>query len=152
MFPLSARDSIRISCESSLSTADVIANVAQEIKKWKPSTCEVLGDSVCFEGGLLRFVASTNLLVAITRGSVRVSTTPDGVALQYELTFVQTAACGTVLALFLSSQIPASWVVRGLMFLAFWYWVVGVNYLVTKVRFQSMLRKSVSISATTKPP
>ncbi len=55
---LSAPDSIQVPCGASLSSAEVIANVAERINRWKPSTCQALVDGVRFEGGMLRFVTS----------------------------------------------------------------------------------------------
>jgi hypothetical protein len=141
MFPLSVTGTIHLKRDSFDERRTLLKEIGARLASCKPSGLTVGEDAVSFQGGLLRPVLSTNLLVPITRGSVEVLERPTEILVSYKLFFSEVAIAATFLAFFLA-QAPVEWIPKPLMFVGFWVLLGGGNYLISALRFRAMLRRA----------
>jgi hypothetical protein len=102
--------------------------------------------SVTFTGGVLRLVWSWNILVPISEGRVEAVRGPRGVELHYRIAFTEVVVIGTffvgLAACFMNfGPGPDDWVVRFIVPVVMWLFVVGGNVALALVEFPTFLRR-----------
>lgn len=150
LFPSTVEGTItmRSSAEPDESVEHALAALTIRLRKQKPDRLVRTTNKVSFNGGVLRFVPSWNLLAPITAGEISVTSDGQVLTIRYKVTFTQLIIIGTALTLWIGSSFwqatsfPLLGKIVGL--LSMWLWLVGGNYLLTAVRFPAFLRSTVA--------
>lgn len=107
------------------------------------------GPLLYFTTGMFRAVSSTNLLVAVNAGRLRVEPHHAGLRVSYSLEFVQMFWISSIMVLgffgpFVLSSSNLTWGQGALILFGFWLWLFGGNVLITVSRFPSWVRRTAA--------
>ncbi len=122
----------------------VLERIGERLERYKPTSLSVQNDTLAFEAGPMRAVLSSNLLVAISRGTVRVSQQGNKIEVLYSLRFNEIVLGGTLISFFLAYNAPEQWAPHLIVFVVFWFFFVGGNYLLSVHWFRDFLRKTLA--------
>ena len=126
--------------------------LVSELSKRKAAYLRTTAHDVAFMGGLFRFVASTNLLVAVSCGSVTASAEKDNLAVRYELSFLELFVMSVIGGLFMafaSLGKLSAWGSRGLGLFFFLFFFL-VNREICIWRFDSFIKECMRMSTERK--
>ncbi len=151
-FPFKLNGVIEVPVKDStpeFSTA-VIQAIACRIKQARPSSFEISANEIIFSGGVFRLVLSSNLLVPITSGRIKIepSHLPDLIIVYYQITFTEMFIMVTIMvAGFMAPillSVPKFNIIQVLAILIImWLWLFGANFVTTWWRFRRALRKAI---------
>ncbi len=120
--------------------------IKEGLKKVKAKNIRTDTNSISFYGGIFRLVPNWNLLTAISSGVVRIESSSDKISVVYNLRFIEVFVVVTVAVFFFLGSFvweffPLSITERILLLCFFWFWFMGMNYLIAVLRFSSFIRK-----------
>lgn len=133
-----------------MGTGVLLKEIVQRLERYKPTSLSVHDDTVNFEAGPMRWVLTTNILVAISRGTVRLAKHGTEITISYELRFNEIVLAGSLISFFLAYNSPMRLVPHSVVFIVFWLFLVGGNYLLSVHWFRDFLRKALK-DVTSKP-
>ena len=120
--------------------------IKSRLREVRAENMRTRGHRVEFTGGMFRIVLRWNLLICISRGSVEMVSDEEGLDVHYGLSFTQAYLVGTIvlaipstIAVFAGVPLLAIAIYAGIM----WLWMVGMNILIAKARFDHFLRKCI---------
>lgn len=152
MFPLQTRSELVFQfTRGEISGPSLILNkISAGLMGLRARHVRIVDDSLVFKGGLLRLVASTNVLVAISKGRVSVHLEPKKIRIVYELCFVELLLAAMIGGVFFgiagvvgAGLRSSSGVILGGM-MSLWFFMG--NWLVVHARFRRFLAQCVNAS------
>jgi len=143
MFPLAAAGAVR-AASNSMTANIVMQELAERLARQKPTLLSLREGTLIVEGGPFRFVGNTNLLVVISGATIIFSKNGDEITLSYHLRFHELVIAGSLMTSIVGYVPLTQWGTLGLgVFVMFWLWFVGGNYLLSAHRFRGFLRKTL---------
>jgi hypothetical protein len=136
---------IRISASREGATAEGLAKkIVQELERARGRIVAAESNRIEFRGGIFRFAPGWNLLCMISKGWVSVDLQAGKV--RYTLSFGQLWVLGIAMAALMAT--PAWRGGRSLgsylpTILFFSLWLVGMNYIVARIRFRSFIMRCI---------
>ena len=135
-------------------SARLLGTFYDELGDLAPTYLNTSGDTISFVGGVFRLVRNTNLLVAISRGTVSAKPTDNGAIIRYIISFRQIIVVGTAMILIASIWILSEGAPDNLPFLITglaigWLWLVGMNIFISILRFDRFIKKCAKRAGAT---
>jgi hypothetical protein len=157
-FPFSATGSFRVRVDGDVD--DHAQKLIVVVREWldKNHAKEVIltPDGITFKAGAGRAVSNWNILAAVGRGTIQVSSFDRHLNVLYRLDFTELVISGSILVLPVGIvAVIGNWVLErklqrggipvGVVILPMvWLWLVGMNYAVALLRVSLALRKITS--------
>jgi hypothetical protein len=130
-----------------ISTDIAIENICKMLRKVKATNIISNGHEVSFKVGIFRFVINTNILTPISYGRITVKNSNESLEIHYQLKFIELFVIVTIMVpLFfgsvLVSQKDISFLLIASILCGAWFWLFGMNYLITIWRFPSFVKEA----------
>ena len=150
-FPFSYSNKVEVPFNRVSHTPENLLNsIVLSLKNVRARNIQNDRNYITFAGGILRFVMSWNILIAVSSGKITVDKGDDKLYLKYSLKFTEMFIIVTVAVLGFFG--PVIWQAPNLTFYAkvgilavAWIWLFGGNYFLTIFRFPDFIKKMTEI-------
>lgn len=145
MFPFSFERTIEIpisGVDTNSALEMIINTLAVRIEAEKPSRFNVSENQITFSGGMFRFVPNWNLLICIDDGVIDFVQDNQKIFVSYKFWFLVLFSFASFVAfLFGVAIFPSGFTMQNVVVAAgTWLWFFGVNFIITIIRFEMLIR------------
>jgi hypothetical protein len=144
IFPFSFGGTIEIPLESD--TKRIISTLTERIKAEKPSEITSTQSRITFYGGFFRLVVGNwNLLTSINYGVIEVTPANNKLLVSYKLWFIELLIIASAISAFITFFNVSMGIYTDSLsrFAELWLLFFGGNFIITIVRFHSLVRSAI---------